>query len=186
MPLTAADTRSQLADTARNPRRTVTGGDQVIVRLSFEGEFHPEDIFDALATKYRTSHELTTALAGTNNDLLFNQRSVAMGDPTPVTIAYVVAGNNTPLTVAVVGRAITVNVATDGGGAATSTAAQVRDAINSNTAAAGLVFASNAAGNDGTGVVTALAATALAGGVVKVTAATDTIGQREFHLRIAA
>ena len=47
-----------------------------------------------------------------------------------ITVAYVVAGNNTPLTVAVVGTAITVNVATDAGGAATSTANAVEAAVD--------------------------------------------------------
>lgn len=49
-------------------------------------------------------------------------------------VAHVVAGTNTPLSVTAAGRDYTVNLATNGAGAATSTAAQVVAAFN-NTAA---------------------------------------------------
>lgn len=103
---------------------------------------------------------LTTAIAGANNDLTYI--AVVPGAST-VTITYAVAGTNTPLTVGVVGQAITVNVATNGGGAATSTAAQVLAAIQASAAASALVYVSLATGNDGSGVVAALGSTALGG-----------------------
>lgn len=56
-----------------------------------------------------------------------------------ITVVYVVAGNNTALSVAVAGSAITVNLATNGGGAATSTAAQVQAAVAASVAASALV-----------------------------------------------
>lgn len=99
---------------------------------------------------------LTTALAGANNDLTFTGRvpvSVAL------TLTYVVAGLNTPLSIGVVGGAITVNVATNGGGAATSTAKQVIAALKAHTVANATVDVHTAPGNDGSGVVTALAST---------------------------
>lgn len=106
---------------------------------------------------------LTTALAGSNNDLVFT--AAARGHAgNLITIAYIVSGTSTPLSVSVVGTAVTVNVATDGGGAATSTGAQVMDAVNAHGGASALVTASLAASNDGTGVVAAMAAAALAGG----------------------
>lgn len=107
---------------------------------------------------------LTTALAGANNDLYLYAKTPGTGG-NAITFAIAVAGNNTPLSVSVSGNAITVNAATDGAGAATSTAAEVRRAINFNTAAYALIHAQHAPGNDGTGVVTALAATNLAGAV---------------------
>lgn len=111
---------------------------------------------------------LTTALAGTNNDLTF--RSIARGSVgNLVTVAYVVSGTSTPLTVAVSGSAITVNVATNGGGTATSTAAQVEAAVEASATAGRLVDVVNADGNDGTGVVTALTATPLTGGTNLIT-----------------
>jgi hypothetical protein len=106
---------------------------------------------------------LTTAIAGTNNDLTYT--ATQLGTPgNSVTITYVVAGVSTPLSVTVAGNAITVNVATNAGSAATSTATQVRDAVRANAAAAQLVGVDLAAGNDGTGVVAAMGATPLAGG----------------------
>lgn len=106
---------------------------------------------------------LTTALAGANNDLVFT--AVDRGTlGNEITVTYVVAGLNTALSVVVTGLDIVVNVATDGAGAATSTAAQVETAVEASTAAAALVTVANAAANDGTGVVTALAQTALSGG----------------------
>lgn len=58
-----------------------------------------------------------------------------------ITVVYVVAGNNTALSVAVAGSAITVNLATNGGGVGTSTAAQVQAAIAASAPATALVTA---------------------------------------------
>lgn len=77
-----------------------------------------------------------------------------------ITVAHVVAGNNTPLTVGVVGNAITVNVATNGGGTATSTATQVAAAV---VAAAPLLVTAIATGT-GSGVVGAAGPTNLTSG----------------------
>lgn len=114
-------------------------------------------------TGYGVQATLVTALAGANNDLVFQARTPGTGG-NAITITYTVAGNNTPLTIGVVGSAITVNVATGGGGAATSTAALVKAAIEASVAANALVGVALAGSNDGTGVVTALATTPLAGG----------------------
>lgn len=115
---------------------------------------------------YWAAAALTTALTGTNNDLTYTAKTVgASGNA--ITLTYVVAGVSTPLSVSVSGNAITVNVATDATSVATSTAAQVRDAVNASGPASALVTAANATGNDGTGVVTALAATPLAGGTTQ-------------------
>jgi len=122
------------------------------------------DLFDAKdMTVVRLIHEhLVTALTGSNNDLSFIAR--AAGDQS-VTITYAVAGNDTPLTVSVVGQAITVNVATDGSGNATSTAADVLAAVQASVTANALVIVALASGNDGTGVVTALSSTPLVASV---------------------
>lgn len=78
-------------------------------------------------------------------------------------VAYVNSGASQALLVTVTGNAISVRLATDAGSVITSTAAQVAAAVNAAVGAG--VTAANAAGNDGTGVVTALAATPLAGGL---------------------
>lgn len=84
-----------------------------------------------------------------------------------ISVAQIVAGNNTPLSVNVVGNAITVNLETDGGGASASTANDVVAAIFDSAAARALVNASNGAG-DGTGLAVAGAAANLAGGTAGV------------------
>jgi hypothetical protein len=110
---------------------------------------------------------LTTALTGTNNDLLF--AALAAGpEGNSIRIKYVVSGASTPLTVIVDGLDITVNVATDGGSAAISTAAQIAAAIAAHPVASQLVSAANAPSNDGSGVVTSLSFTNLAGGALGV------------------
>ncbi|SBT55052.1 Chitobiase/beta-hexosaminidase C-terminal domain-containing protein [Micromonospora narathiwatensis] len=68
---------------------------------------------------------------------------------------------NAPLTVGVSGKAVTVNLATNGSGAITSTAAQVANAVNGNADAAKLLTASTYRGNAGAGAVAAAAATKL-------------------------
>lgn len=69
-----------------------------------------------------------------------------------------------PVTVSVSGGDIVVTVATNGGGAATSTAAQIKTALEANTDVMKLVSVAYSGADDGTGVVTAMAATALSGG----------------------
>jgi hypothetical protein len=60
---------------------------------------------------------------------------------------------NSPLSVSVSGLAITVNLATDGTGALTSTAAQVVAALNADPAASAILWAATYRGNAGAGVV---------------------------------
>ncbi len=106
---------------------------------------------------------LTTAFAGTNNDLKIT--AVRPGtEGNSARIAFVVAGVSTPLSVTRSGNDVTVNVATNGASAAVSTGAQVAAAINASDEAKHLLRAENATGNDGTGVVAAQAITALSGG----------------------
>lgn len=105
----------------------------------------------------------TTAFAGTNNDIKITAKDRGTGGNS-VRVAFVVAGASTPLSVSVSGNDITVNVATNGSSAATSTASQVVAALNAHAGASALIIAALAAGNDGTGVVAAQTITALSGG----------------------
>lgn len=108
---------------------------------------------------------LTTALTGANNDMVFTADTAGSGG-NAITVAYVdPAAISQSLGVVVAGSAITVNLATDGAGAITSTAAQVKTAIDASGPAAALVNVANAGGDTGAGVVTAMAAAALSGGV---------------------
>jgi len=78
-----------------------------------------------------------------------------------VSLELVVAGNDTPLSVEVLGQAVTVNLATDGAGDPVSTADQVVAAVTGTPEAAALVTAET----QDTGVVQAAAAANLSGGM---------------------
>lgn len=109
---------------------------------------------------------VTTALTGTNNDLVFTALAGLGLLGNDITVRYVNPGTpSAALSVDVTGSAITVNLATDGASAITTTAGQIITAIAADEDAAALVVATNAAANDGTGIVIAMAATALTGGV---------------------
>ena len=105
---------------------------------------------------------LETGLVASDNALTWTERvpgsapSVVLVDP---------AGNNGALAVGVVGKVITVTLATDGSSDPTSTAAQVIAEILDTPAAAALVSVAHTGASDGTGVVAAVSQTALAGGV---------------------
>lgn len=91
-----------------------------------------------------------------------------------VSLELVVAGNDTPLSVEVLGQAVTVNLATDGAGDPVSTADQVVAAVTGTPEAAALVTAET----QDTGVVQAAAAANLSGGMdaldtIKVRAADE-------------
>jgi hypothetical protein len=109
------------------------------------------------------SATLITALAGNNNDLKFSSRTEGPAGNL-ITVAYVNAGASQTLAVTVTGNAISVRLATNGSSVITSTAAQIRTAIQAQSQANGLVAVALAPNNNGQGIVTALAATALTGG----------------------
>lgn len=107
---------------------------------------------------------LTTALSGAQNDLVFTaQRGGTWGNA--IRVQYIdPATNDAVLSVDVDGFDITVNLATDGASAPTSTAAEVAAKVLTHPYASRLVSVALASSNDGTGVVTALSFTALTGG----------------------
>lgn len=108
---------------------------------------------------------LTTALAGLNDDLTYTAIDKGLAGNS-ITVAYINPGTpNAALSVVTTGSDIVVNLATNGASAITSTAAQVAAAVAADVlGAAKLVTVANAGGNDGTGVVSAMAATPLSGG----------------------
>lgn len=106
---------------------------------------------------------LTTAMAGTNNDIVFRANYPGTAGNS-LRVRIVVAGASTPLSVSISGNDVTINSATSGASAATSTARQVIDAVNGNKDISAVLGAELAAANDGTGVVAAFAFTNLTGG----------------------
>lgn len=103
----------------------------------------------------------TTALTGANNDLTFIARTPGTTPTVRVTFTDP-AANSAALGVVVSTEDINVNLATNGSGTITSTAAQVKAAIEASAAANALVVVELAASNDGTGVVTAMTQQSLA------------------------
>jgi hypothetical protein len=107
---------------------------------------------------------LVTGTVGANNSITWtaqdagadaNETRIQLRDP---------AGNSQALSIDVDGNDVIVNLATDGGGAITSTAALVIAAVNEDNDASGMVIASNTPSSSGAGVVLAVALTNLAGG----------------------
>ena len=97
-----------------------------------------------------------------------------------ITVAFVdPPGNNAPLSIAVSGNSITVNLATDGSSNPISTANQVIAALNSNAASCKLITA-KAGDSGGGGVVAAAAASALTGGALATHVFTKLSGLKNF------
>ena len=115
-------------------------------------------------TEQEAKATLSTDLAGDNNDLKFTAKLKGHFGNT-IKIAYVDPdAASAKLGVTVSGTTISVSLATDANKDITSTAANVKAAIEAVPAAAALVSVANVAGNSGEGVVAAMAATALANG----------------------
>ncbi len=109
---------------------------------------------------------LTTNLTGLNNDITFTAAFAGSGG-NDITVEYIDPGAiNQSLAVSLVAgtKRIQVSLATDGTGVITSTSADIESAISSLAAVTALVAAADAGGNDGSGVVTAMAETALSAG----------------------
>lgn len=118
----------------------------------------------------------TTALTGTNNDLVFTaKRGGQWGNN--LQVAYLDPGGpSEPLSVTVDGFLITVSLATDGASAITSTANDVLQVLARSQDANALVDVELANANDGTGIVVDFAATSLAGGSYGVVQPAATVG----------
>lgn len=113
------------------------------------------------ATTYAT---MGTDLTGVNNDLDYTAVPAGrLGNA--IFVEYINPGtNNAVLSVTVSGFTVTVHLATNGSAVITSTAAQVKAAIEASPEASALVTVAHRAGNNGTGVVTAMAGQDLADG----------------------
>lgn len=116
---------------------------------------------------------LETNLGNANDDLKFTAVTPGPGGNS-IRIRYVVAGANTSLSVSVSSLDITVNVATNGSSVATSTATQVKAALDASGPATALITTALKASNTGAGVVSAFGYTNLANGDYGVATATIT------------
>lgn len=130
------------------------------IKTGFRGEqltVTRSGVTDA-APVHAVAAALSTDLANaTNNDLTFTAKAAgALGNT--IKIAYVISGSGSTATVSVSNNDITVTAGS------ACTAATVKTAIEAHTQANALVTVANKAANDGTGAISALAATELAGG----------------------
>lgn len=112
---------------------------------------------------------LTTSLAGTHNDLLFTSVATGVAGNSNAVQYVDPAANSAPLGVVITPSGSTatvvVSLATNGSGAITTTANDVYLLLQAQGAAfSNYMSVTFASGNDGSGVVTALASTTLAGG----------------------
>lgn len=130
----------------------------------------------ALKSSNRTQMTATSSLVGKTAAVTIDPNATADNEVTYTAVTAGAGGNairvaytdpaaaSAALAVSVAGNDITVALATDAAGAITSTALQVRDAVNAHAGASGLVTASLPGTTTGAGVVAAVALTNLAGG----------------------
>lgn len=149
---------------AINPDGVMTVTGEILVknggRISAEPGGVIADNLAELTPKKGLAAALTTALGVAQAEAVFTAktRGVAGND---ITIEYVDPEEaNAAVSVEVAGNAIKVNLVPGDGGAITTTANDIIAAFADNA----LVTVAKKAGNDGSGVVTAMATTALAGG----------------------
>jgi hypothetical protein len=104
---------------------------------------------------------LTTNISVAQGELVFTAKLPGT-EGNSISVTYVdPAGNNKALSVVTTGSDIVINLATGAGGAITTTANNIIAALASHS----LVTVAKKAGNDGSGVVTAMAKATLTGGV---------------------
>lgn len=116
---------------------------------------------DTKLAKVHAPATLTTALAGANNDMVFTAKMNRT-----IKVAYIdPSANDQALSVSVTTDTINVSLKTGSGGAIESTAAEIKAAIEAHYQANELVSIAHSGEDDGSGVVIALTATALASGI---------------------
>lgn len=108
---------------------------------------------------------LLTGVVANNNALTFTSKlDGALGNTSSLRLVNP-GTNSAALSVSVSGRDVTVNLATNGSGVITTTATQLKTAIDGNAAASALFTVANTGASTGAGVVTALRRATLAGGL---------------------
>lgn len=108
---------------------------------------------------------LLTGVVANNNALTFTSKlDGALGNTSSLRLVNP-GTNSAALSVSVSGRDVTVNLATNGSGVITTTATQLKTAIDGNAAASALFTVANTGASTGAGVVVALRRATLAGGL---------------------
>ena len=142
-------TTLQTVDTGTSPEqinRTFTAAGT----YTFEISGYQGDLGDFT---FKVSPVLGTAATATNGSVVFTSKDWGHQGGDQVTAEFKTGAAGSPLSVAVTGKDIVVDLATDATGASTSTAAQVVAAVNADAAASALVSANTYRGNAGAGMV---------------------------------
>ena len=164
---------------------------QLYDRIKQLAQTYP-DLAEIVELPYKTNgyRRLAQAMVGPTAASGVSQRfgldSVAWGHEggNDVTVEVVhPTGADSPLSISVTGKAITVSSATDSSSAATSTAAQIVAAINADPAASALVKAYTYRGDAGAGVVPATAPVKLSDGL-SAPAYVDRAPQQVYAIKI--
>lgn len=142
---------------------TVTGGaSQPTPTLS---QTTPGSSMDGALVGAVQIHKLANLASLSDDDVTYTARRRYEGTAgNAITIIKVVAGLNTPLSISIAGLEITINLATDGAGAVTTTATLLEAACKNDEEVMNLI---SVTANVGATVQTALASTALASGVAR-------------------
>ncbi len=106
---------------------------------------------------------LITGVEGSNNAILWTAKNGGTGGNSIKIQLKNPGAASQPLKVTIESDTVVVSLATDAGSAITSTAAQVISTVNSALYVKDIITAANSGASSGTGVVAAVAATALAG-----------------------
>jgi hypothetical protein len=137
--------------------------DELTFSGSMLGQVSSDGITPTDLSGAATAATLTTALAGANNDLVFTAAVTGL-QGNEITIRYLDPGApSVAESVAVSGKRIAFTLSTDGSSVITSTGDSLKATLLASAAASALVTAADAAANDGSGLVIALAETALTG-----------------------
>jgi hypothetical protein len=127
--------------------------------------------FKSQSSDYAT---LTTALTGNNNDLTFTAQKSGT-DGNNVSMKYTNAGGTQTLLITITGNDIDIRLRTTSV-TINSTSAEIQSALYGDPGVMALIrSAAHASGNDGSGVVTALAKTNLAGATVAASMTVDNL-----------
>jgi len=108
---------------------------------------------------------LSTALAGADNDLVWTSKAYG-ADGNAYSVEYVDPEDvDQVLAITLAGTVVTVSLATEGAGVITTTGDEIKTEVGNVTEVDDLFTVTDKAANDGSGVVTAMAAAPLTGGI---------------------
>jgi ActR/RegA family two-component response regulator len=139
--------------------------DELVSVLLTSGAAFPSVFTELLTLSPAVAVQATLTDTGAVSKLKYTAQSAYPGTKgNAITVQYVTAGNNTPLSVVVSGTAIVVNLATGPAGAVTSIVNDVLNALKINSLAMALVDVDLSAGT-GTDLAVAMASSPLVGGV---------------------